>query len=390
MAGSPGTPVTSLYVHVPFCARKCRYCAFYSEVADAPILGRYVEALCRELKLAAPGLEPATVYFGGGTPSLLTPAMWERTFATFRQLFPDPIPEWTIECNPGTVTPEKARLWRQAGVNRISLGVQSLHDPLLERLGRIHSRADVFRSVETLRGAGFDNLNLDLMFAIPGQTRAVWRETLREALALGSEHLSSYEVIYEEDTPLFAERQAGLFALDEDLASDMYEDLVAAAQGAGFHQYEVANFARHLTSPPAEIPNRACRHNVNYWRGGSFYGAGPGATSYLDGVRTANCDSVLHYCELIEQGGRAVESREQLPPLARAGETAAFGLRMTAGWPFDLFQETTGFDLRREWAGEMEELVACGWARRDDQRFALTPQGLRFADAAAREFLRPD
>ena len=390
MAGSTRAPVTSLYLHVPFCVRKCRYCAFSSEAADASLMNRYVEALGRELDGTAADLKPATVYCGGGTPSLLSPANWERVLGFVHRLFPEPITEWTIECNPGTVTLEKARLWREAGVNRASLGVQSLHAPLLERLGRIHSREDVFRSFDTLRRAGFDNLNLDLMFAIPGQTREMWRETLTEALALQSEHLACYEVIYEEDTPLFGDLQAGRVEVDEDLAAEMYEDLIAAAEGADLRQYEVANFARHLASQPAEIPTHACRHNVNYWRGGSFCGVGPGATAYVRGVRTANCDSAVHYCELIEQGGPAVESREELSPLARAGETAAFGLRMTAGWPFDLFTATTGFDLRREWADETERLVACGWACRDERRFALTSRGLRFADAAAREFLRPD
>ncbi len=233
--------------------------------------------------------------------------------------------------------------------------------------------------------------------------------TLAEALALGSEHLSTYEVIYEDDTPLFAQLQAGEFEVDEDLACVMYEELVERATGAGFRQYEVANFARDVParstvhSPQfnadnavtvgcglrtADIPSLACQHNVNYWRGGSFYGLGPSATSYVRGVRTKNWSNTQLYCEQLEQGRRAIESCEELPPLRRAGETAAFGLRMNAGWPFEDFRRVTDFDLRDEWSAEMKQLTERGWAARDDQRFQLTPRGLRFADAAAELYLR--
>jgi oxygen-independent coproporphyrinogen-3 oxidase len=304
--------------------------------------------------------------------------------------------EFTVECNPATVSADKAKLLRDFGVNRVSMGVQSLDEPLLERLGRIHTREMVFQSFDVLRRAGFDNLNLDLMFAIPGQTLDIWRATLTEALALGSEHLSSYEVIYEDDTPLFAQLQAGEFAVDEDLACAMYDELVNHAIAGGFQQYEIANFARaeRATSnpdfglPASELPSRACRHNVNYWRGGSFYGLGPSATSYVRGVRTKNWANTQLYCEQLEKGTRAIESREELPPLKRAGETAAFGLRMNTGWPFEEFQRVTSFDLRDEWTAEMERLTSCGWASCDAQRFQLTRRGLRFADAAAELFLR--
>ena len=299
--------------------------------------------------------------------------------------------EFTVECNPATVSADKAKQLLDFGVNRISMGVQSLDEPLLERLGRIHTREMVFKSFDILRRAGFDNLNLDLMFAIPGQTLEVWRATLTEALALGSEHLSSYEVIYEDDTPLFAQLQAGEFAVDEDLACAMYEELVEQATAAGFRQYEVANFARDhskLRTPNSELPFFACRHNVNYWRGGSFYGLGPSATSYVRGVRTKNWSNTQLYCEQLELGKRAIESREELPPLKRAGETAAFGLRMNAGWPFEEFRRATSFDLRNEWSADMNQLAGRGWAEILPDSFHLTRQGLRFADAAAELFLR--
>jgi oxygen-independent coproporphyrinogen-3 oxidase len=250
----------------------------------------------------------------------------------------------------------------------------------------------VFKSFDILRAAGFDNINLDLMFAIPGQTMEIWRATLLEATALGSEHLSSYEVIYEDDTPLYAQLKAGEFDVDEDLACAMYEELIEQAANAGFQQYEIANFARHqpgnnINFDPA-IPALACQHNVNYWRGGSFYGLGPSATGYVRGVRAKNWSNTQLYCEQLEQGKRAIESREELPPRKRAGEIAAFGLRMNSGWPFEQFQQVTGWDLRQEWSREIKQLETQGWGRSDPQRFQLTPAGLRFADSAAELFLR--
>jgi oxygen-independent coproporphyrinogen-3 oxidase len=386
----PG-PIKSLYVHVPFCARKCSYCAFYSEASSGEVINRYVTALSRELERISLDLQPETIFFGGGTPSLLNLRQWEEILSAMDRFHLLGATEWTVECNPATVSLDKARLLRSYGVNRISMGVQSLNEPLLERLGRIHSREMVFKSFDILRRAGFENVNLDLMFAIPGQTLDVWRETLSEALAMGSEHLSSYEVIYEEDTALFNQLQAGEIDLDEDLACAMYEELVAMARSAGLLQYEIANFARGdfagdgFASP---IPARACSHNVNYWRGGWFYGAGPSATSYLRGVRKKNWANTQLYCEQIEKGMAATESSEQLAPLARAGETAAFGLRMVAGWPYEQFRQTTGHDLRQEWAGEMDALAQQGLATIDPDGFRLTSRGLRFADTAAELFLR--
>ncbi len=396
MSDAAAKPVSSLYVHVPFCAQKCEYCAFYSEAANGGQVSRYVDALMRELELVAGDLRPATIFFGGGTPSLLNLRQWEQILTLMDRLHLTGAVEWTVECNPATVSLDKARLLRGAGVNRISMGVQSLDEKLLDRLGRIHSREMVFKSFDVLRHAGFDNLNIDLMFAIPGQTMEIWRATLSEALALGSEHLSSYEVIYEEDTPLFERLKAGEFDVDEGLACDMYEELVDRTGAGGLRQYEIANFARNvrLGSPTPNnfmiplIPGLASRHNVNYWRGGSFYGLGPSATGYVRGVRTKNWSNTQLYCEQIEKGNRAVESREELGPLRRAGETAAFGLRMPAGWSFEEFQNVTGHDLRTQWQGAMDQLVRQGLGERTDERFYLNRQGLRFADSAAELFLR--
>jgi oxygen-independent coproporphyrinogen-3 oxidase len=421
------TPVASLYVHVPFCAHKCSYCAFYSEASSGELIERYARALVRELELVSQDLRPATVFFGGGTPSILNSRQWTFILGAIERLSLLGAAEWTVECNPATVSLDKARLWRSYGINRVSMGVQSLNDQMLDRLGRIHSREAVFKSYDILRRAGFDNVNLDFMFAIPGQTLEVWRETLDEGIALGSEHLSCYEVIYEEDTPLFAQLAAGQIRPDEDLACAMYELLLECTAAASLVQYEIANFARdgrigeaarRLSPLPGAAepqalgrsndsklgrgegeplsqlsslnpqPTHACRHNINYWRGGAYYGLGPSAAGYVRGVRTKNWSNTTLYCERLERRERAIETVEELSPLKRAGETAAFGLRMNAGWPLTEFRSVTGFDLKTEWHAEISDLLARGWGTVSTDRFQLTPAGLRFADTAAEMFLR--
>jgi len=406
----PVANIHSLYVHVPFCAQKCAYCAFYSEASSGELINRFVNALVREMEIVAGDIKPQTIFFGGGTPSLLNLRQWETILRTMEKLnllgCRDSVGrassraefEFTVECNPATVSADKAKLFRDFGINRISMGVQSLDEKLLDRLGRIHSREMVFKSFDILRHAGFENINLDLMFAIPTQTMEIWRETLNEAMAMQSEHLSSYEVIYEDDTPLYEQLKAGEFSVDENLACEMYEELISRATNGSFHQYEIANFAKNVGQASSlsvkeadrleACPTFACKHNVNYWRGGSFYGLGPSATGYVRGVRTKNRSNTQLYCEQLEKGRRAIESSEELPPLRRAGEIAAFGLRMNAGWPFAEFKRATNFDLRNEWSQEMDQLAERGWASRDDEKFQLTHQGLRFADSAAELFLR--
>ncbi|MGH7975829.1 MAG: radical SAM family heme chaperone HemW [Limisphaerales bacterium] len=384
--------VASLYVHVPFCAQKCVYCAFYSEASSGELINRYVTALIREMEIVADDLELKTIFFGGGTPSLLNLRQWEIILRAMEKFQLHGAEEFSVECNPATVSLDKAKLLRDFGVNRISMGVQSLDEKLLERLGRIHSREQVFKSFDILRAAGFENVNLDLMFAIPGQTMEIWRDTLREAIAMQSEHLSSYEVIYEDDTPLFHQLQAGEFSVNENLACEMYAELISTATRAGFQQYEIANFAKDPElknqNSKSKIPSRACKHNVNYWRGGNFYGLGPSATGYVRGVRTKNWSNTQLYCEQLENRKRAIESREELLPLKRAGEAAAFGLRMNAGWPFEEFERATNFDLRNEWNSEMQQLTERGWGKISPENFQLTKTGLRFADSAAELFLR--
>ncbi len=380
--------VSSLYVHVPFCVRKCRYCAFVSEAADGAKMDRYAGALAIELGALDGGRRLRTIYVGGGTPVLLEPRHWDRLVEALDRKGMIPAAEWTVEGNPGALDLAKARRLRAMGINRVSLGVQSLEDDVLGRLGRIHRAADARRAFDDLRRAGFENINIDLMFGVPGQTLEGWRRTVEEVLSWGSEHLACYEVIYEEDTPLFRDRAAGRIREDEDLACDMYDLLLDRAGAAGLSQYEVANWARGGGEGSGEFPDRACRHNINYWRGGSYYGAGPAACSHVEGVRKRNCRSLDRYCAALERGEQSVEEVDALEPLARAGEIAAFGLRMTSGWPYELFQQVTGYDLRAEWGAELERIEKLGYGKREADRFRLTRAGLRMADWVAEQMLR--
>ena len=332
------------------------------------------------------GLHLDTIFFGGGTPSILNLKQWVRVFDALDRIRKEDGYEFSVECNPATVSKDKAALFRERGVNRISMGVQSFDSNLLDELGRIHTRDMVFQSYDVLRSAGFNSINLDLMFAIPGQDMAVWNATLDEAIALGSEHLSCYEVIYEEDTALYARLQAGEFSVDEELAAAMYERLIERATAAGFTQYEVANFAKGPLRRDG-VPEFACRHNINYWRGGGYQAAGPSAAGYVGGARFKNVSSTELYCEHVLSGRSPVIERDELSAFDRAAEILAFGLRMNVGWGLGEFRSVTGFDLMANWGEVVRDLVERGWMERDDQRVKLTAIGHRFADAAGAEIL---
>ena len=347
-----------------------------------------MSALLGELAMVADDLRLRTIFFGGGTPSILNLRQWESILDAINCLGVEDVTEWTVECNPATLSKDKAELLKGGGVTRVSMGVQSLDPDLLVRLGRVHSRDMIYKSYEILRNAGFERVNLDLMFAIPSQSMEVWSDTLDEVASMGPDHISCYEVIYEQDTPLYEQLKAGEFDVQEGLACDMFEKLVRHAEENGYHQYEVANFARHDGHESSDIPDQACLHNVNYWRGGDYHGLGPSATGYVRGERTANICNTNAYCEILETGRRAVDEKEELAPLKRAGEIAAFGLRMNAGWPYAEFENVTGFDLKDQWAKEISELVDKGQGICEVDSFRLTPRGLRLADAIGAEFLR--
>lgn len=350
--------VEHLYIHVPFCAAKCNYCAFYSEAGSAEKMTGYVESLLRELDRCDAELVPKTIFFGGGTPSLLPAALMRRILERIPATHAT---EWTIECNPSTVSSEKARLFREFGVNRISMGVQALDDELLDVIGRVHSVEAAIGSYRKLREAGFENINLDLMFGLPGQTMEHWRNTLRRAIELQPEHISTYCLIFEEDTHFWSLLQKGLVRPDEELELAMYRTGMETLAAAGYRQYEISNFAK---------PGKECAHNIAYWESKDYIGLGPSACSTVGARRWQNAAQTEDWKICFE---------ETLTPELRAAERAAFGMRMNAGVPAEL--------VAGRWDKQIAELLSSELVQWHNGRLKPTQRGILFADEIASEFV---
>jgi oxygen-independent coproporphyrinogen-3 oxidase len=411
---SPPAHPLGLYVHIPFCVRKCYYCDFASGPAPAQIREQYVDALVEEIRQSAwRGAEARTVFFGGGTPSELNSDQLRRITQALREAFrfvpADPeetashslplshsptlpfrtphsalrTPEWTIECNPGTVTVQSLAAMREMGFNRLSLGVQSFHDHHLKALGRIHTAGEVAEAVSAARHAGFRRLNLDLIFCLPGQTLAEWRQDVERALELAPEHLSLYNLTIEEETEFGRRHRLGQLALpDDDLSADMYEWVIDRMAAAGFVLYEVSNFAR---------PGEECLHNRIYWRQEPSLGFGLSAASYVDGCRWASTRSMQRYLATSgRESGPERQYEERLPPLAACGETVMLGLRTAEGVDLSRVAARYGIDPEPVYGHTVERLVADGLLLRCTERLKLTRRGIMLADAVCAEFLQGD
>ena len=362
------------YVHIPFCVRKCAYCDFnsYSGYTDAHI-ARYVSALTREIKQTAPGSPVDTIFFGGGTPTAIPASDEAALLQSVLETLPvAPDAEITTEANPGTMDVAHLAVLREAGFNRISFGVQSFDPGLLKTMDRIHSADEARNAVKAARAAGFENISLDLMFGLPRQTLKQWEDSLHEALALETEHLSLYSLIVEEGTGFYTLQQKGRLPLPEDdLAADMYEMAVEVAQAAGYEQYEIANFAR---------PGRACRQNLHYWRNESYYGFGCGAVGYLGGARRMNIKAPAAYAQAVEAEADIALSSETLTADETMAETMMLGLRLTReGVSCLTFEERFGIDPRVKFAAEIETYTRRGLLEVAGDTLRLTPQGVFLA-----------
>ncbi len=365
------------YVHIPFCVRKCAYCDFnsYSGYTDGSV-ARYVQALTHEIRQAPPGLGAGglspvdTVFFGGGTPTAI-PAQDEAALlrAVLETLPVTPDAEITTEANPGTMDVRHLETLRAAGFNRISFGVQSFDGDLLKTLDRIHSAEEARNAVRAARAAGFENVSLDLMFALPRQTLGQWRDTLDQALALDTDHLSLYSLIVEEGTGFYTLQQKGRLPLpSDDLAADMFALARETAQGAGYAQYEIANFAR---------PGRESRHNLHYWRNEPYHGFGCGAVAYQDGARRMNVKSPARYAEAVENGSDLTLAVETLTVEETMAETMMLGLRLTGeGVDCRRFRDRFGIDPRVKFATEIETFTRRGLLEVTGDSLRLTPQGI--------------
>lgn len=365
-------PYEALYVHVPFCTAKCAYCAFYSVPgADAGLRRAYLARVGEELAAGAERCAPpASVYVGGGTPSALAPEELDRLLATLGRLVPPrPGAEFTVECNPDSLTREKAAVLAARGVNRVSLGVQSFQARLRRSIGRRGELDRLDGLLDALRAEGIDNLGMDLIYAMPGQTAEDWRDDLRRACAAGLKHLSTYELTIEEGSPLAGR---ALPPVPDELAVRMWHLAAEQAAAAGLCRYEVSNLAR---------PGSECRHNRDVWHGGTYLGVGPAAASYDGEVRRANPPDLRAWLD------GAPPEDDRLGPEQRAAEVLGLGLRTVEGWTRREFRRRTGLDFRRMRGEALEALAGDGLLTLTDDAVRPTERGLLFADLVARRLL---
>ena len=366
--------VRHLYVHIPFCPKICPYCSFYKETADRNKTPLFLDALLLELEQQSavlPPLRPRTIFFGGGTPSALSTPQLEYLLTGLRaRLDLSALTEWTLEMNPATVSLEKARALRELGVNRVSMGVQSWEPQLLAVLGRVHSAEQARRSYEILRGAGLDSVNRELIFGVPTQTPDQWRRSLEATVALGPEHISAYNLTYEEDTEFFRRFVTGELTQDAEADAGLFELTADTLSAAGFEPYEISNFAR---------PGRECAHNLAYWLGADYLGLGPSAFSTVGERRWANVRDTAAYNARVHAGEAATDFREDVPPAMRRAEVIAFGLRTNRG---------VAAETLRSWPEQVAEFAALGLLETTPgDRVLLTRKGRLLADAVAEAFV---
>lgn len=375
-----------LYVHVPFCASKCRYCDFNSYLADRTAVESYLRAVRLEMALYSTWSELdearfTTLYVGGGTPTILPPAELAELVAAARSFARlGPRSEVTVEANPGTVDASGLARLKAAGANRLSLGVQSFRPELLRVLGRIHTVDDIVAGFEAARNAGFRNVNLDLMFGLPGQTLAQFQQTVERALELGPEHLSCYSLIIEDGTPFAFMHEAGRLALpDEDIQLAMYQWAIARLVQAGYEHYEVSNFA---------LPGRRCQHNETYWRNEWYLGLGPGSHSHWGSERFANVHKPAEYSRTLRQGELPVAERFSLSCIEQMDETLMMSMRLLGGISEERFVRRFGKRLSQEYGPQIESLVNLGLVTYDGKVLRLSRKGLFLGNQVFGAFLR--
>ena len=363
-----------LYIHIPFCRSRCSYCDFATGLYQSELSERYVRALVDEIARSRnAGAHVDTVYFGGGTPSLLTPVQLDLILsALHRQFQIDSGSEITVEMNPGTVTSDQLRAFRALGVNRASFGAQTFDDAELAKLGRLHSTADTLKTFHELRAAGFDNVSFDLIAGLPGQTLAGWQRNIEQSLALEPEHLSFYLLEVHSGTPLADHIRRGLQPVpDEDLAAVMYEWMIERAAAAGYEHYEISNLCK---------PGFSSRHNTKYWTGAPYYGFGCSAHSFAsdpfgDARRWSNERDVLRYVEAIEQGTSPIVEEQELTAADLRAEALFLGMRMMRGVDVREYNELFGVDLRAEHASDLDRFREAGLVEFDGDLIRLTRNG---------------
>jgi oxygen-independent coproporphyrinogen III oxidase len=421
---TPQPNIKHLYIHIPFCHRRCSYCDFntYANMEDS--MAAYVDALCVELRSLTPlhpfapssptraGLRP-TIFLGGGTPSMLPLDLMERVLGAAGTVIPLATAEVTVEANPGTVLGrDYLRALRGLGVNRVSMGVQSLHDPTLKILGRIHTAAEARASYEDARRAGFDNLNLDFIFGLPGQTLEQWGATLREIATWNVDHFSLYSLILEQKTPLYAQVMGGRISIpDDDATADMYELAIERLGAAGYVQYEISNWARDdrlqvtgdrgqddlrfpLASRPSPlasclppIPSAACHHNLAYWLNADYLACGAGAHGHIFPRRYFDVLGIDEYIGRIRAGASPIAETTELTERDLQAETMFMGLRLNAGVSYAHFRDRCGVELDVVYGAALDELAELGLLARDEDGVRLTDRGRMLGNQVFERFV---
>lgn len=370
------TPL-GLYLHVPFCSTSCDFCGFYQIQSDRKGILSYIDGVKRELELVDAGNRKLdTMFWGGGTPGLLPAADMLKVGAAITDALGMPSQEWTVEMAPSSVKRDKLEALKEAGVTRISMGIQSLNERLLDALGRQHSLKQIHKAYDLIREVGFHSVNVDLIFAIPTQTEEEWRADVRGALALEPDHLSTYCLTFEEDTALFIKLQQGKVSIDPDREARFYTAMWEEAQRGGFEQYEISNYAR---------PGHACLHNVNTWKMAEWIGVGPSASSQWAGTRHTNTPDLKDWLAGLERGERGLVDRVELNNGLLLEDSLIFGLRMNEGVDLAQLGQRFGRDLTQ--IALFDQLVEEGQAERVGPSLRLTPKGRMVADAVGEALL---
>jgi oxygen-independent coproporphyrinogen-3 oxidase len=362
-----------LYVHIPFCPKVCPYCSFYKEASDRNKTQDFLDSILLDLERRLremPGCRLETIFFGGGTPSALSVKQLDFLLSGLhRRLDLSRLREWTLEMNPATVSLEKALMLRDFGVNRISIGVQSWDPEMLNRLGRAHSAQQAERSFHIVREAGFTNLNLDLIFGVPGQSIETWQRTVEKTVSLAPEHISAYCLTFEEDTEFFRRFQGGEMTQDAEQDASFYELTMASLATAGYSQYEISNYAK---------PGYECLHNLAYWLGRNYLGLGPSAFSTIGERRWQNTPDTSRYIEQLRSSIEPINFKEHVSDGVRKAEGIAFGLRTALG---------VSASEMTSWRSEVDALRQEGYIQEENARIRLTAKGRMVADSIAELFV---
>ena len=370
-----------LYLHIPYCLHKCGYCDFNSHPENRKESIHYVDALLKELRSYAKKEYTVTsVFMGGGTPTILLPSQLKQILNTVQQGFNlTPDCEITIEANPATIKLQSLQEIRKAGYNRISIGVQSFDQKELQLLERVHGEKEIHSTVHRARSANFENLSMDLIFALPGQTIEKWQSNLKQAIAKNPDHLSTYNLTIEPATAFFKLHKRGKLILpNEDIQLEMYETTIQTLKDAGYQHYEISNFAK---------PGMESQHNINYWNNGEYIGVGAGASSYLNGERFKNTNLPSNYIRELKAKKNAIEKRERLEPIHAMGETLMLGLRMLKGISVDAFERRFQVSFQKVYGKVLDPLLNQELITFNQNRIALSRKGLLLADSVILKFM---